>query len=332
VKAVEQFCSEEKGAGRPAEVSLEEQLVETAVMFALAAAVAGIGAVLTPAVAAGATAFAAHWALKATQVTIPAKAVLDASLLRARGAAEKQVPGALREFSGGAGVSLAAYEAVLLALLSAEAKVMETVVEQQLIDAPPDPPEVKWGVATALYDALEQEKDRCKQIEWDVTSDFWFRMQTQARPGIFDTGIMEIDLADGLYPDDPLRVEAAYLGGEGANEMTVAPYAKRPIGEIGLPRRLIMRDGNLGWGILECGWQVDIPFEDGRWDYQYLTRWGDSWLCAKALGLRNIADDDPRRNDENTAKGLLMVWNEIKGQSVAQLGGDMRVTSRFNQP
>ena len=73
---------------------------------------------------------------------------------------------------------------------------------------------------------------------------------------------------------------------------------------------------------------VSVPVGSGPGEYQKLTTWGDSWLAAKALGLRNIADDDPQRNGTNVAKGLLMVWDELRGQSVKQLGGEFHVMSQ----
>ena len=262
IEAMKEFCGP-RGAGKEATATLEDQLLEGAVLLAVGAAVAGITFALTPAVAAGAAAFAAQWALSAAAVEEAAAFVLKTSLEKSQGAAEQKVSGLLKG-GGGGGTTLAGFEDILRELLSTESSTLRDVCEQQLLDLPADPPEVKWGVASALYDALEQQKEACAQIEWNVTSDLWFQLQTAERPMSFDTGIVTIDLADDLYPDDPLRVKGAYLGGEGANEDTVAAYAPRPLEDINVPRSLVMSDGNLGFGLLECGWRSRCPSAAAR--------------------------------------------------------------------
>jgi hypothetical protein len=224
---------------------------------------------------------------------------------------------------------LATYNSALDESLDGDAEGLKKSTLQELLNLQPEPAGLRWAVAAALYEAIHETREAAKRAQWNATSDGWFGMQTASGVGTFsdvDQGIVSIMLRKDFYPTDSISAATgAYLGGEGANDATVSKYNNRKLGEILLPKRLIMENGSMGHGLVECGFEVAVPLDRDP-IFHSLSRWGLPWLAAKHLGLRNIDTNSEQINYENVHAGAEAVWAELKGKSASDLGAHFEVT------
>jgi hypothetical protein len=128
-----------------------------------------------------------------------------------------------------------------------------------------------------------------------------------------DVGRVSIDLKKDTYPDGgPAAISAAYLYAEGVNETTLEPYDHRPLEEIGISKQLVMDNGSMGRGWVECSWKMLLGPDNAVWGVKGTNRYGDLWLAAKAAGKHDLDTDDPEFTQSNVEKGAQLVWDEIK--------------------
>ncbi len=326
------------GAGAADTPSITDALLTAAITAAIGAATDGVGLVLAGALSTGVTAIARRVAVDPSIVLDRGNAIVTAAINAGKAQANLRIPAAIQSrptpaASGGTNLAtpLASYTSALNETLDQEGLGSQRQTLQLLLNQPNEPAGAKWAVAAAIYEALTTTLEAAKRAEWNSTSDGWFQMQIQSGAGQlrgYDTGIVVVDLAKDAYPADRLTVSGAYLGGEGANNATIRMYSTRKLEEIHLPIRIDMDNGSLGHGWVECGWQLWRPMGvDSPSDYTGITRWGLPWLAAKALGLRNIDSDDSRVNDANITRGAAMVWDELKGKTMADFGASFHVMS-----
>jgi hypothetical protein len=336
-EAVAEFCGS-GGAGAAASPSITDALLTAAITAAIAAATDGVGLVVAGALSRGVTAIARRVSIDPAIVLERGNQVVTAAVNAGKAQANQRIGAAVQSHpspapSGGTELAtpLAHYMSALNETLDQDGVGSHRATLQQLLNQGGDPPGAKWAVAAALHDALSSTVEQAKRQQWNATSDGWFRMQIESGAGQsrgYDTGIVVIDLKKDAYPTDRLRADGGYLGGEGANDATMRMYNDRKLEEIALPMRIRMDNGSMGHGLVECGWQAYVPIgATAPTGVRHITRWGLPWLAAKALGLRDIPTDDERVNGANVARGTALAWDELKGQTIAQLGGRFSVMS-----
>jgi hypothetical protein len=156
-------------------------------------------------------------------------------------------------------------------------------------------------------------------VQWNATSDGWFNMQMASGRGTTaeaDVGRVLIDLKNNTYPDEgPPPIAAAYIYGEGVNETTLEPYNHRALGEIAMSKLVVMDNGSMGWGWVDCGWKMLLGPDNAVWDVKETNRYGELWLAAKAVGKHDLDTDDAEFRWANVEKGAQMVWDEIKNST-----------------
>ena len=338
--AVDEFAGS-GGAGAAAGLSITDAILQAAITAVIAAATDGVGLVVAGALGKAVAGAAKRVSAEPKTVLAVSSQIVERALKEGKGAANKKIADALAAgptpAPGGGrarATALARYASALDDTLEADGAASHAETLQRLLNQPTDPPAVKWAVADSLYQSLTTTLAACKEEQWRSTSDGWFGMQIESGAGRlrgYDTGIGVIEFTDDSYPsgeDSALGVKHGYLGGKGANAATVGDYNDRPLDTINLPLRLYMDNGSMGHGWMEIGWQAWKPIGSSvPTDVRGINRYGLSWLACKALGMRDIDEDDSRVNGENIARGLMMVWNEIKSKSVSQLGGSFEVMS-----
>jgi hypothetical protein len=332
--AVAEFCGS-GGAGANAEDStLTESLLGMALTGLLAVATDGVGLVVAGALSRAVVGIAKRVSVDPGIVLGLGDHVIKAVVAKGKAEAQKAIPAAVmgaRARGPSAGIQLATplatYQSALNASLDADAEGSKVATLNSLLALKGDP--VGWATAAALYDAVRDSVAIAKGLQWNATSDGWFSMQTSGGAGTLsgvDSGIVSVMFTKDAYPTSPLRVDGAFLGGPGAVHATVSKYDDRPIGEINVLKRLIMDNGSMGRGWVECAWEVDVDEGGTVLAVRAHNRYGYPWLASKKLGLRDLATDSPKLTHENCLAGAQMVWDEIKTKSVAQFGAAFAVT------
>lgn len=271
--------------------------------------------------------------------------VVNASVSTAKSKVSKAVEDAI---SGQAplGTSLATFAARQLRALNDLGEQQYRATKRTLLR---EPERYRWEVAKDLYDQLDANAAAAEQVQWNECTDAWFTQQTSWSYGRNDPGHLNIFLEDA-YPagsNSRLRAAQATLAGSGSNQGVWSSLQDRPLGEIGIPKVIRMPDGSMGAGVLSCEFHIRVhggsrvrgpavlapgtptqTYSGGDQRPQNLrnNRWGDDWLAAKALGLRDIDGDDPRV-DANVVRGAQMVWDELKNKSVRDLGASIDAPS-----
>jgi hypothetical protein len=336
-EAVAEFCGS-GGAGAAASPSITDALLTAAITAAIAAATDGVGLVVAGALSRGVTAIARRVSIDPAIVLERGNQIVTTAVNAGKAQANQRIGAAVNSRptpapSGGTQLAtpLAHYMSALNETLDQDGTGSHRATLQQLLNQAGDPPGAKWAIAASLHDALSSTVEEAKRQQWNATSDGWFRMQIESGAGQsrgYDTGIVVIDLKKDAYPPDRLRANAGYLGGEGANDATMRMYNDRKLEDIALPIRIYMDNGSMGHGVVECGWQAFVPIgATAPTGIRHITRWGLPWLAAKALGLNDIPTDDERVSWANITRGAALAWDDIKGQTIGQLGGSFRVMS-----
>ena len=327
-QAVQRFCGK-GGAGADADPDLLEGLFEAAVLAIIAVATDGVG--LTVGAAAergiGKLISALPKAIAREPVEKAAKVVIDKAVDKGKEKAKEVAKGSVSKapkVSVGGGrklaTPLASYQAVLEDSIDSgcgaeKDKTLQTLLDLQAVS----PPELKWIAAAAIYDGLTATLAEIDELEWNAVSDGWFRMQTasgRATTKGVDIGRMSIDLKKDTYPDGgPPAIKAAYLYAEGVNETTLEPYSHRALKDIGLSKQVVMDNGSMGWGWVECGWKMLLGADNEFIDVKGTNRYGELWLAAKAVGKHDLDTDDDEFRYQNVVKGAQMVWDEIQNRT-----------------
>ena len=242
-EAVAEFCGT-GGAGAAASPTIADQIVEAAITAVIAYATNGIGTALGAALGKSVTGLAKRLPVDPEIVLARGNQVVEFAVSKGKEQAKQRLGDAMKATptpAPGGGTNLASplakYNSALNETLDADGRGSRAGTVQQLLKEPADPPGVRWALAAAMYDALDATLETCKTQQWNATSDGWFSMQVDSGAGElrgYDTGIVVIDLND-VFPTDALTADGAFLGGQGANAATMAPYNERPLGDIHLP-------------------------------------------------------------------------------------------------
>jgi hypothetical protein len=321
-QAVQHFCGS-GGAGAKAEPDLAEAIFEAVVLAVIAFATDGVGTVVAAAAEKGVARLAASLANRAA-IEKAAKTVVDKAVDLGKDKGKELAKGLFGTpkvaVTGGRQLAtpLASYQTVLEDSIDATCGEEKAQTLQRLLDLQSDPdPQTKWIAAAAIYDALQGVLATADELTWNSTSDGWFRMQQASGRGTFaatDIGQVLVDLKKDYYPTDGAPgIAGAYLYGEGVNEATLKPYAERPLSEIKMAKVVVMDNGSMGWGWVECGWKMRIDVDNKLIGMpRALNRYGYPWLAAKALNKKDIDTDDDRITADNVTAGAQKVWDEIK--------------------
>jgi hypothetical protein len=337
--AVARFCGT-GAAGAAAEPDILESVFNAAVLAIIGVATDGIGLAVGAAAEAGIGKLISRLpkAIDKASVEAITKKALDAAVdkgkEKAKEAAKKKLEGAPSKSASSGSRTLATPLATLQAALEdsidkgGQGEKSQTV--QTLLDNKDTaPPEAKWVAAAALNDGLMATVDKADEMQWNATSDAWFNLQKESGRGTLgatDIGSVQINL-NKTYPNEEVRVDAAYLAGQGVNETTLEPYNRRPLGEIAMTKTITMDNGRMGWGWVECQWKILIGADNSIIDAKGTNRYGSLWLAAHGLGKKDLDDGDPENNLANATAGVQKVWDTIKGQKTK-----FKEASKFSGP
>lgn len=256
------------------------------------------------------------------------KVVLDKAVEHGKELAKKAVeesmkkapvtvtPGGYRKLA----TPLATYQASLEDGIDAAGSGEKALSVQALLELQSLPfPQVKWVVASALYDGLLETLNAVDEIQWSVTSDRWFSMQMASGRGEsspHDVGRVLIDLKDDSRPDGArVRIAYCYLHGVGANDATLEPYNHRPMEEIKMTKLINMDNGTMGSGLRsweECSFKILIGEDNKIIDFKGTNRFGELWLAAKGVHAHDMDHDDRDFHYANSWHGAELVWEELK--------------------
>lgn len=321
------------GAGGGTAPQIADQVMSTVMSVVLESALGKIGDLVKSGME------SREWAESITRV-------VNAGVSEAKSKVKKAVADAISD-APPLGNSLADFVARQLRALSDLGEHEYNATKRALLS---EPPRRRWEVARDLYDQIDAKARAAEQVQWNECTDAWFTQQTRASYGRNEAGHLNIFLADA-YPvgsNSRLRASDATLAGAGSNRGIWSALQNRPLGDIGIPKVIRMSSGSMGRGWLDCSFDIRVhggrriqgpavvspgtalqTFSGGTQRPQNMrnNRWGDDWLAAKALGLRDIDGDDPRVNDQNVARGANMVWEELKDRTVQGLGATIDAPS-----
>jgi hypothetical protein len=326
-QAIGRFCGK-GGAGADSEPDLLEGVFEAAVLAIIGFATDGVGLAVGAAAEAGIGKLisALPKAIEKGAVESVMKKVLDTAVEKgkdkAKEAAKASVtkaptvatPGGYRKLS----TPLATFQAALEDAADSgcgeeKIRTLQTLLDYQEVT----PPEAKWIAAAAIYDGLKATLQAADELQWNATSDGWFNMQMASgrdTSAEADVGRVLIDL-NNTYPDATVRVDAAYIYGQGVNETTLEPYDHRALGEIAMSKLVVMDNGKMGWGWVPCRWKMLLGPDNSVWGIKEFSRYGELWLAAHAVGKEDLDFDDREFNYANVEKGASMVWDEVKDRT-----------------
>jgi hypothetical protein len=177
------------------------------------------------------------------------------------------------------------------------------------------PPEAKWVAAAALYEGLKATIEQADEVQWNATSDAWLNMQQASGRGTnaeVDIGRVLIDLSKS-YPDEAAHVDAAYIAGQGVNEITLEPYNQRALNQIVMSKMIVMDSGRMGGGWVDCQWKILIGADNTIVDVKGTNRYGELWLAAHGVGKKDLDFGDADFKWANVQGGAQKVWDTIKG-------------------